>query len=76
MSESIILKLSLESDTDIMELSIIDETIEGSRAHQLLYPLAVGIGVILEDDPGLLYDAGTELYNNDAYVEMESNTQH
>lgn len=68
--------MSLDNERDIMELAIVDETEKGGRANQLLYPLAMGISVILEEDPSLLYEAGTELYNGDVYVDMESNTHH
>ncbi len=74
--EEMLLVLSLDKERDIMELSVVDTTVKGGRANQLLYPLAMGISVILEEDPSLLYEAGTELYNGDVYVDMESNTQH
>jgi len=74
--EEMLLVLSLDKERDIMELSIVDNTVKGGRANQLLYPLAMGISVILEEDPSLLYEAGTELYNGDVYVDMKSNTQH
>jgi len=75
-TEDILLKLSLDNDTDMMELTIINNTVEGSRADNLLSPFAMGISVILEDEPSLLYQAGTELYDGDVYVDMKSTTQH
>jgi hypothetical protein len=76
VSEEILLKLSLVEDSGMMELAIIDNTIKGSVANQLLYPLAIGISVILEDDPNFLYDAGTELYHNEVYINMDDSTKH
>lgn len=76
MDEEILLKLSIDIGSGMMELSIINNTIKGSKSNQLLYPLAMGISVLLEEDPNLLYEAGTELYNGDKYIDMESNTHH
>lgn len=76
MDEEILLKLSIDIGSGMMELSIINNTIKGSKSNQLLYPLAMGISVLLEEDPNLLYEAGTELYNGDEYIDMESNTHH
>ena len=76
MPEEILLKLSLAKGSNIMELAIIDNTVEGSNANKLLYPLAVGISVVLEEDPSFLYEAGTELYDGDIYLDMGSTTKH
>mgnify|MGYP006865173797 CR=1 FL=1 len=76
MPEEILLTLSITEGSNVMELAIIDNTTKGSKAHKLLYPLAVGISVILEEDPSFLYEAGTELYNGDVYLDMESTTKH
>lgn len=59
-----------------MELVIIDKTIKDSMANQLLYPLAMGMSIILEEDPDLLYEAGTELHDGEKYVKVSSNTKH
>ena len=77
MSEDILLKLSLDVKTGIMERSMVDNTREGSTANRVLYPLAMGISVVLEKAPSLLYDAGTELYDtDDTYIVMDSDTKH
>ena len=45
-------------------------------ANQLLYPLAMGMSVILEEEPDLLYEAGTELHDGEKYVKVKSDTMH
>ncbi|MBT4795409.1 MAG: hypothetical protein HON83_03160 [Candidatus Marinimicrobia bacterium] len=56
---------------------MVDNTREGSTANRVLYPLAMGISVVLEKAPSLLYDAGTELYDtDDTYIVMDSDTKH
>jgi len=74
--ENILLKLSFVEESGVMELSVVNNTVEGSKAYQLLYPLAVGIGIILEDDPDLLYEAGTELYDGATYIHTDTDTMH
>jgi hypothetical protein len=77
VSEDILLKLSLDVKTGIMEMSMVDNTTAGSTANRVLYPLAMGISVVLEKAPSLLYAAGTELYDaDDAYIAMDSDTKH
>jgi len=75
VSEDIILRLSV-IDNGMMELAMIDNTLQGSVANQLLSPIAKGISIILEEDPNFLYDAGTELYHNEVYVNMDDATKH
>jgi hypothetical protein len=41
----------------------------------LLSPLALGISVIMEEDPDILYTAGTELYDGE-YIDMDNTTYH
>lgn len=56
---------------------MVDNTTAGSTANRVLYPLAMGISVVLEKAPSLLYAAGTELYDaDDAYIAMDSDTKH
>jgi len=74
--EDILLRLTLDKRTGIMELAIIDNTIKDSMANQLLYPLAMGMSVILEEEPDLLYEAGTELHDGEKYVKVKSDTMH
>jgi|LWDU01.1.fsa_nt_gi hypothetical protein len=69
------LKLAIDSDGRVMTLEIIDNTDKNSLASQLLGPLALGISVIMEEDPDILYTAGTELYDGE-YIDMDDATRH
>jgi hypothetical protein len=68
-------KLSMDSRVGAMSLEIIDNTIEGSDISNILSPLAKGISVILEEDPDLLYEAGTEISDGE-FISDESGTVH
>lgn len=74
--ENILLKLSLVEESGVMELAIVDNTVEESTAHQLLSPLVEGIRIILEEDPELLYTAGTELFKDEDYIYTDTDTVH
>jgi hypothetical protein len=69
------LKLAIDSNGRAMTLEIIDNTDKNSLASQLLSPLALGISVIMEEDPDILYTAGTELYDGE-YIDMDDATKH
>jgi hypothetical protein len=69
------LKLAIDSDGKVMTLEIIDNTEKDSVASHLLSPLALGISVIMEEDPDILYTAGTELYYGE-YIDIDNTTYH
>ena len=69
------LKLAIDSEGKVMTLEIIDNTDKNSLASQLLSPLALGISVIMEEDPDILYNAGTKLYDGE-YIDMDDATRH
>jgi hypothetical protein len=68
-------KLSIDSRVGAMSLEIIDNTIEGSDVSNILSPLAKGISVILEEDPELLYEAGSEISDGE-YIAGNNDTVH
>ena len=68
-------KLSIDSRGGAMSLEIIDNTIEGSDVSNILSPLAKGISVILEEDPELLYEAGSEISDGE-YIAGNNDTVH
>ena len=68
-------KLSMDSRVGAMSLEIIDNTVEGSEVSNILSPLAKGISVILEEDPELLYEAGSEISDGE-YIAGSSDTVH
>jgi|TARA_R110000823_G_C15673455_1_gene473409 hypothetical protein len=68
-------KLSIDSRVGAMSLEIIDNTVEGSEVSNILSPLAKGISVILEEDPELLYEAGSEISDGE-YIAGNNDTVH
>ena len=68
-------KLSIDSRVGAMSLEIIDNTVEGSEVSNILSPLAKGISVILEEDPDLLYEAGSEIPDGE-YIANDNDTLH
>lgn len=68
-------KLTIDSKIGAMSLEIIDNTIEGSEISNILSPLAKGISIILEEDPDLLYEAGTEISDGE-FVAGDNDTVH
>ena len=68
-------KLSMDSRVGAMSLEIIDNTVEGSEISNLLSPLAKGISVILEEDPDLLYEAGSKIPDGE-YIANDNDTLH
>ena len=68
-------KLSMDSKVGAMSLEIIDNTIEGSDVSNILSPLAKGISVLLEEDPDLLYEAGSEIPDGE-FISNDTDTLH
>jgi len=68
-------KLSIDSKVGAMSLEIIDNTIEGSDISNILSPLAKGISIMLEEDPDMLYEAGTEISDGE-YIADKNKTVH
>jgi len=73
----VLLRLSLDYSEENIELAVQDNTIEGTKQHDVLSNIATGIVILLDQDPTLLFNIGLEGdLDSELFVDDDSSTKH